>query len=151
MNIENLCVNCMHETFDGESCTNCDFNKQTYQPKYNHLPMGRILYGKYLVGEVLGEGGFGITYLGFDLKLEIKVAIKEYYPNGLVTRENNTTVHSYTGEKSEYFQKGKQRFLDEAKTLAKFMNKPGVVSVNDFFAENSTVYIVMEYIDGVTL
>ncbi len=148
--MKNYCLNCMEEKGEGNICPHCGFDENNYEHSAHHLPMGTVLAGKYLVGKVLGEGGFGITYMGIDLNLEIKMAIKEYYPNGFVTRENNTTVFSYKGEKGEFFISGKEKFLDEAKTLAKFRTKPGVVSVSDFFAENSTAYIVMEYIDGMT-
>ncbi len=150
MDINNLCMKCMGVTGEDGICLNCGFNKSSYQPSSHHLPLNTILAGKYIVGSVLGEGGFGITYIGLSLNLQLKVAIKEYYPNGLVTRENNTTVNSYVGDKSEIFQKGKKRFLEEAIILGRFNSKPGVVSVNDFFAENETVYIVMEYIEGST-
>ncbi len=116
----------------------------------HHLPFRTILNGKYMVQRVLGEGGFGITYEGWDLNLELKVAIKEYYPSGFVTR-GNTEVIAYTGSGEEYYEKGKQKFLSEAKTLARFYFLPGIVGVKDFFLENNTAYIVMEFLDGVTL
>ncbi|MCD2493025.1 DUF5050 domain-containing protein [Lacrimispora sp. NSJ-141] len=116
----------------------------------HHLPFRTILNGKYMVQRVLGEGGFGITYEGWDLNLELKVAIKEYYPSGFVTR-GNTEVIAYTGGGEEYYEKGKQKFLSEAKTLARFYFLPGIVGVKDFFLENNTAYIVMEFLDGVTL
>lgn len=150
MNINNLCMKCMSKVNEDGICLKCGFNKSNYQQSAHHLPLNTILAGKYIVGTVLGEGGFGITYMGYNINLDLAVAIKEYYPNGLVTRENNTTVNSYVGDKTEIFQKGKKRFLDEARILGRFNSKPGVVSVNDFFAENETVYIVMEYIEGST-
>jgi len=106
-----------------------------------------------MIGRVLGEGGFGITYIGYDLNLDVKVAVKEFYPSDLVTRSNtvSTTVQPYSGERSEYFTKGRDRFVDEAKRLARFRVLPGIVMVNDFLAENGTAYIVMEYVEGQTL
>ena len=117
------------------------------------LKYGRILNNRYVIEEVLGEGGFGITYKGIDRLLDVEVAIKEYFPQGFVTR-NNVYSQQITITQMKYedlFYKGKQRFLSEARVLAKFNKEPGIVSVTDFFEENNTAYIVMEYLDGITL
>jgi serine/threonine protein kinase len=114
-----------------------------------------ILNGKYLLGRMLGQGGFGITYIGWDLNLDIKVAVKEYYPTGFVTRETTSiargTVQPFTGSQGDFFLSGLEKFINEAKTLAKFFSLPGIVSVKDYFRENGTAYICMEYIEGQTL
>jgi len=112
-----------------------------------------ILAGKYLIGKVIGEGGFGISYIGLDLNLELVVAIKEFYPNGFVTRESNVTtmVSMYAGKNEADVSKWREGFINEARNLAKFSNLNGIVEVRDFFNENGTAYIVMEYIDGITL
>jgi serine/threonine protein kinase len=106
-----------------------------------------------MVGRILGEGGFGITYVGYDLNLDMKVAIKEFYPSGFVSRSSthSTTVQPHSGDQGDIFIKGRERFVDEAKRLAKFRVFTGIVMVNDFFVENGTAYIVMEYVDGQTL
>ena len=134
-------------------CPRCGFDEQNYVPALHHLPPGTILAGKYLIGKALGEGGFGITYIGWDLNLEMKVAIKEYYPNGFVTRNctYDKTVTLLTGQKGEFFRKGLDRFVDEARRLGKFWGLPGIVSVKDYFQENKTGYIVMEFAEGQTL
>ena len=131
-------------------CPRCGFDEQNYVPALHHLPPGTILAGKYLIGKALGEGGFGITYIGWDLNLEMKVAIKEYYPNGFVTRNctYDKTVTLLTGQKGEFFRKGLDRFVDEARRLGKFWGLPGIVSVKDYFQENKTGYIVMEFAEG---
>ncbi|MBR6107106.1 MAG: protein kinase [Oscillospiraceae bacterium] len=113
-----------------------------------------MLNHRYLVGGVLGEGGFGITYIGLDTLLQMRVAIKEFYPSGMVNRNNTVSndVQSISADAAvELFSKSRENFLHEARTLAKFANEPGIVSVKDFFEENHTVYIVMEYLDGITL
>jgi len=118
----------------------------------HHLPPETILHSKYKLGSVIGEGGFGITYMGWDTALELRVAIKEFYPTGFVTRET-TATHTVTpmaGQQGEYFVKNRERFAEEAKRLAKFRYMPCIVAVQDFFEENGTAYIVMEYIDGQT-
>lgn len=148
-----LCMGCMEYRQIGGACPFCGFDEKNYTPAPHHLPARTILAGKYLVGRVLGEGGFGITYIGWDLNLDIKLAIKEYYPTGFVTRETTvtSTVTPYTGEKGDFFRSGREHFVEEAKRLAKFYTMPGIVSVKDFFLENNTAYIVMEYIEGPTL
>lgn len=117
------------------------------------LHVGTILDGRYQIDGILGEGGFGITYEGRELERNKKVAIKEYFPAELATRENadsEQNLHIFRG-KNEEFEKGKQRFLEEAETLRKFHYLEGIVSVLDCFEENRIAYIVMEYIDGITL
>lgn len=152
-NADHVCINCMREKADNGVCPFCGFDESTYEPSPHHLQPRSILGGKCLIGRVLGEGGFGITYMGWDLNLDLKLAIKEYYPTGFVTRTNTTTntVTPYRGEKAEFFTAGRSRFINEAKTLAKFYTLPGIVSVRDFFLENGTAYIVMEFVEGETL
>ena len=148
-----LCMGCMRERENAEGpCPYCGYEEKQEGPSH-YLPCRSLLNGKYLVGKVIGEGGFGITYLGWDLNLDMKVAIKEYYPSGQVTRvsASSPVVASYTGEKAEYYNTGKNKFVQEAKTLARFFALPGIVGVKDFFQESNTSYIVMEYIEGVTL
>ena len=151
--IDKLCPSCMCEKGLASICPCCGFNTAAYGPPLHHLPPGSILYGKYVVGKAIGEGGFGITYIGIDLNLDMRVAIKEYYPAGFVTR--NTTVSDTIAilgnEKTEFFNVGKEKIIEEARTLAHFNNENGIVSVRDFFSENGTAYIVMEYIDGFSL
>lgn len=152
VNIEAICLGCMNQKPGAGACPYCGFNEADCRQEASHLPLRTILNGKYLVGRVLGEGGFGITYIGLELNLDIKVAIKEYYPNGFVSRETSTsTVRPYAGSNTETFELGKAKFINEAKALAKFRTLPGIVAVNDFFIENGTAYIAMEYVDGQTL
>ena len=111
------------------------------------------LIGRYTIKSVLGQGGFGITYLGMDELYQRKVAIKEFFPQGIVTRNTeyeDTVTVTYVEEKADY-EKGKERFLKEARTMAKFSKNEGIVKVLDFFEINNTAYIVMEYLEGITL
>lgn len=150
--VETLCMGCLSQMKEGERfCTQCGFDNETPKEPH-HLPPKSILAGKYLMGKVLGEGGFGITYLGFDLNLNIKVAIKEYFPSGFVARAGSgSTVTPFTGASTEYYHNGIEKFLAEARSLARFHNLDGIVEVRDFFRENGTAYIVMEFVDGVNL
>ena len=139
MNPERVCYGCFAEKEPGIPCPRCGFNENDEQP-YLALPLGTILNGRYLVGKVLGIGGFGITYLGYDLTLEIKVAIKEYMPSALATRHPDHYSVALTGRVEEDYQYGMERFLDEAKILAKLQNTPHIVSVQNYFKENGTAY-----------
>jgi serine/threonine protein kinase len=117
------------------------------------LRKGTRLIGRYTIEGVLGQGGFGITYLGIDELHEKKVAIKEFFPQGIVTRNieyKDTVTVTFVGEKDNY-EKGKERFLKEARTMAKFSKDEGIVKALDFFEINNTAYIVMEYLEGITL
>ena len=159
MNIENLCYGCMREKENAdESCPYCGFDKFSYEKTRSTraLPLGTILNGKYFLGKVLGEGGFGITYLAMDLNFEMPVAVKEYFPVGLASRDTSIegsteNVSVITGEKKKYYDYGIRSFSAEAKNLAKFQRTDGIIAVKDFFLENHTAYLVMEYIDGKTL
>lgn len=111
------------------------------------------LIGRYVIQKVLGQGGFGITYLGIDKLYGNKVAIKEYYPQEIAMRkaqyEDVVTVTSI--EEKNNYDKGKKRFLDEAQVMARFNKNEGIVKILDFFEANNTAYIVMEYLEGITL
>ena len=145
----------MHALAAGETfCSECGRPYGRVETEPFALKPGTILDGKYLVGEMLGQGGFGITYIGFDLLLEQKVAIKEYYPmsTGMVSRENSTAVvwSSAVMQKSG-MEKGFDSFLKEARKMAKLGGIPGVVGVKSVFIQNETAYIVMDFIEGETL
>ena len=99
---------------------------------------------------VLGHGGFGITYLGWNITLDISVAIKEYFPADLATRERNLSVVPQTAQAAPDFKWGLERFLDEARILARFQH-PGIVRIHHFFEAHRTAYIAMEYVEGESL
>ena len=149
------CMKCMHPLAVGETvCPECGRAYGSANAETFALKPGTILEGKYLVGEMLGQGGFGITYIGFDLLLEQKVAIKEYYPmsTGMVSREGHSTVvwsSAMMGKTGT--QKGFDSFLKEARKMAKLGGIPGVVGVKSVFIQNETAYIVMDFIEGETL
>ena len=130
-------------------CGRCK-KQQNAEVLLHHLRPGTVLQRKYLVGRALGEGGFGITYVGRDLTLDMRIAIKEYFPGGFAVRQNNEVTLSGNSFRIS-FEKEMERFLREARSLAKLSDEEGIVNVRDFFQENGTAYIVMEYLDGMTL
>ena len=147
------CMGCM-STYEAiaEMCPFCGYIEGTPAKEAYHIKPGSLLHDRYTVGRAIGFGGFGITYIAWDNKLMQKVAIKEYMPSEYATRvPGNLTVTIYDGERYTEFMTGLQKFLDEAQRLAKFQNVPGIVRILDCFSENLTAYIVMEYLDGMTL
>lgn len=133
-------------------CPECGYDERTLPEVSYYLKPGTALNDRYLIGEAIGCGGFGITYVGWDNLLDRKVAIKEYYPNGVVTRDINSSNISITGAtKAEFYHEGVEKFLTEAKVITKFSDFSNIVQIYDYLEENNTAYIIMEYIDGVTL
>ena len=148
---KNYCPYCMKET-SREVCPACGKSRRecTFSPW--QLPYGTILENRYITGAVLGEGGFGITYLGIDSRLGMRVAVKEYFPSNLVSRYAQKSLDvSFSSGAEPNFEKGKKRFLREAKTMAKMEKQPEIVGVKDFFEAFKTAYIIMEYVEGETL
>ena len=148
---EHRCYGCM-QVHDGDFCPHCGWpvakNNEVHQ-----LPVGTLLHGQYEIGRVLGQGGFGITYLGWDRQLGAAVCIKEYFPSHAVSRDCTVSgqVRCHTEAGAESFRLSKERFLREGRVLAQFREIPEIVSVYGSFEENDTVYIVMEYIKGMDL
>lgn len=153
MDDQNRCMRCMSQKdSQQETCPACGFSEKDFVPEKHHLQPHTILKGQYLVGCALGEGGFGITYIGWDMFLHIPVAIKEYFPSGVVIRDQGQhTVSVFAGKDEESFLQGRSSFFREAQKVARFDNNVGVVSVKNCFLENGTAYIIMEYISGINL
>lgn len=145
------CYGCMREITE-EVCPHCGYSAEK-DNEYHQLSVGTMLHGQYLVGRVLGQGGFGITYLGWDTELEQIVAIKEFYPSTLVYRNNSlgtsVCLNAHTAEPG--YQAGQSRFLREAQALSKLNHVPEIVGIHACFQENNTAYIVMEFIRGAEL
>ncbi|MDO4324711.1 MAG: serine/threonine-protein kinase [bacterium] len=148
------CLNCMKEydTEKADICPHCGFQIGTPPKELYHLYPGMELSGRYLIGTVLGFGGFGVTYRAWDQKLNCVAAVKEYYPAGIVNRiPGEKEVILYSGKGKEEFQKGLDRFLLEARNTVRFNSHPNIVHVFDFFEENRTAYMVMELLEGISL
>ena len=150
---QKICGNCFAEMQAEEQvCAQCGCELQKGQEDYPlALPVGTILGGRYILGRVLGQGGFGITYLAQDYQKKERVAVKEYFPDTMATRNNSHAVTAYTGTREDNFTYGKQCFLEEARTLAAFQGNPNIVGIYNYFEENGTAYFVMEYIEGQSL
>lgn len=152
VNNKNICPSCFVTLDEGTStCSTCGYTENALQDG-DHLAVGTILKGNYVVGKVLGRGGFGVTYLGYDIHNDKKVAIKEYYPVGLAFRSPGTAgITTFSGEKGESYQNGVEKFYEEAKTISRFNGNPNIINVHEFFYENNTAYFVMEYVSGIDL
>lgn len=147
-----LCMNCFSVKGQYEVCPFCGYVEGTPPKQPHHLTPGTLLGNRFLVGTVIGVGGFGIIYKCFDTTLGVVVAVKEFYPAGLVNRApGERRVGLLSGDKEVQFREQLQRFLMEAQSVAQFGKAKDIVNVFDFFEENGTAYIIMEYIDGVLL
>ncbi len=145
----NFCLKCMEKLPNGaEFCPNCGQKVGETEVNPIALPPKTVLRGRYLIGSVLGQGGFGITYVGYDLLLEMRVAIKEYFPAGMSSRSGESIQWHGTEQQKE---QGLDGFMKEARKMAKLDEIPSIVGVRDVFHENGTAYIVMKYIEGETL
>ncbi len=149
------CIGCMEDMGNesGAFCPHCGYNNSESAPKQPYaMRPNTLLHGRYLVGRVLGQGGFGITYIGFDMVLNLKVAIKEYFPMGSATREGNSSTLRWNSMNNvEQRQGAYESFLKEARKTAKLDQVSAIVRVRDTFYENETAYIIMDYVEGTTL
>lgn len=148
--MEKLCYGCMRMKQRSPLCEHCGYNENIDNMPHQ-LPLGTILGGRYEVGKALGQGGFGITYIGRDLNSGETLAIKEFYPRAIVSRDSSKSLYVSCSDSEASFRSNRERFLREARMLKRLDNIPSVVHVYDFFEENDTAYIVMEFVQGVNL
>ena len=147
-----LCMNCFSVKGQYEVCPFCGYVEGTKPKQPHYLTPGTILANHFIVGNAIGFGGFGITYKCFDTTLGVVVAVKEFYPAGLVNRApGECSVGLLSGDKQNQYQAQLKRFLMEAQSIAQFGKAKDIVNVYDFFEANNTAYIIMEYVDGVLL
>ena len=142
------CDSCFRE-YEGDLCPHCG----GAQNGPHQLPVGTVLRDRYKLGRVLGQGGFGITYLGWDTLMQRPIAVKEFYPSGTVFRRTqiSTEVQCDNQDMVPHYEYSKERFLREASVLVKFKDILEIVDIQDFIRENNTAYIIMEYVRGMDL
>ena len=146
-----VCPSCFAPGFT-DSCPTCGYRHVPSQRDGFILAPNTMLTGRYRIGRVLGLGGFGITYVGRDERLHALVAVKEYYPSMFSVRMPGSSLVAPSGpEQAGPYRVGMEKFLDEARLLAQFRNTAEIVDVLDFFTENGTAYMVMEYLEGRSL
>lgn len=150
-NVNSICPNCFGTLDRRGHCPNCA--GAAAQDRYSlALPLGMVLNGRYLIGQVLGVGGFGITYRAWDMKTSACVAVKEFFPKGYATRLAGTYGAGVTEQKYVYqFSHWMSAFVQEAQILTSIKTMHGIVKLLGFFQQNNTAYIVMEYLEGVSL
>ena len=145
------CMGCMHKLdWDGR-CHYCGFDERNYKKDQQLGLHTRLKNGEYMIGRQLGQGGFGITYIGMDTTLLQTVAIKEYFPFGAVRRNDRNEIELYDEKYRKDYEKGLESFLNEGRILARFSNLTAVVGVKNFFHENNTAYLVMDYVEGLSV
>ncbi|MEE5989488.1 MAG: protein kinase [Lachnospiraceae bacterium] len=147
--IKKICLRCMRVSDDPEVCPFCGREKRGQQTWSKALAPGTILNNKILIGNILGKGGYGITYIGYDMLLEYRVAVKEFFPDEMVDRsEDGSSVLVLDAVNKDEYDKETKAYLREARILAEFSKFPGIVAVKDFFYQNNTAYLIMEYLES---
>ena len=152
-------MGCMAEKGSKSACEHCGFDEKKQKKHPSYLELRTVLNNKYVIGKVIGHGGFGITYLAFEKEfiknkafekeLLKKVAIKEYFPSALASRDTSDfTIYPLKGDQEDFFKEGLNFFIEEARNVAQFSDHPNIVNIYDFFEDHGTGYMVMEYIDG---
>jgi serine/threonine protein kinase len=151
MNPDVLCMGCMVDTNAADICPHCGYVNNSPAESYVQLSPRTILHGKYVLGKVLGQGGFGITYLAYDCEEDRKLAIKEYFPTHISTRaQDRLTVTPISNKNRPDLDYGLNKFYEEGQALFRFQNHPNIVKIVEYFQDNGTGYIVMAYIEGHT-
>lgn len=143
------CLHCMEEIGEANICPRCGQDPRNCENEPDSLPAGELLYNRFLVGKVLGRGGFGITYMGFDEYFDCRVAIKEFFPQSVAGRLPGSIKLFWRDE--AYRNDGCENVIREARKMRKVDDLPSAVRVRDVFYENNTAYIAMDYVEGVTL
>lgn len=151
MSYQKHCPGCYAEKNGMAVCAHCGYDESAPRSPL-FLPHGIVIGGQFRVGRVLGKpGGFGITYIGWDIHLQQRVAIKEFLPRDLVARTaESLDVRAHTEADQASFDFGREQFLREARIVARFAH-PNIVRVRSFFNANGTAYLVMDYYEGLSL
>ena len=152
LNPREFCFRCMNRLpAPDEVCPRCGWNNQDRRNGEGELPFASLAH-KYIIGKALGRGGFGITYVGLNIALGTRVAIKEYFPAEISRRaDNGADIVASAPEYEELYNRGKQKALTEAQVIAGVQDVRDVVRIYNVMGRNNTVYIIMEYVEGETL
>lgn len=151
MKNKKICYNCFQEISEEATCPHCGYDPEANRADFpTALPHGTVLNGRYIIGRVLGQGGFGITYIAQDWKSKKLVAVKEYLPDTMASRSETCQVSAYSGQYQDNFIYGKECFMKEAQVMSEFIGVPGIVQVYQYFEENGTAYFVMDYVEGIS-
>ena len=145
-----FCPNCFQST-GADICPYCNFNISQMAYTYVELKPGTVVADRYKIGRVLGIGGFGITYVGYDLQSKKRYAVKEYMPKDVAIRKENGTVEPNSTRVKDIYNKGLDMFLYETNILITLSGNKGIVEAENFVLANNTGYLVMEYLDGVSV
>ncbi|MCD8348661.1 MAG: hypothetical protein LUD16_12110 [Lachnospiraceae bacterium] len=149
----NRCFGCMEEWSGDGICPHCGYDARlaAANPDPLRLPEGTVLAGRYVSGKIFGIDSTGNTYIGWDLNMERKAAIREYYPENLVFRkkENGRSLVLPNKGSERLYQEGMQKYIHDARTFTRFLRHPRIGGTRDVFLENNTSYVVMEYIERV--
>lgn len=151
--VRQICLHCFG-TLDPRTgvCRTCYKRAADDVTSPSALPLRTLLGGRYLIGTPLGRGGFGITYKAYDMRTGLRVAIKEFFPKGYTKRiPRSCAVDVTDAQNAKIFNYWLTAFIQEAKVLTSIKHMEGIVSIYDFFLTNNTAYIVMEFLDGMSL
>ncbi|MBW7865079.1 MAG: SUMF1/EgtB/PvdO family nonheme iron enzyme [Candidatus Hydrogenedentes bacterium] len=156
-----ICLSCLMPMGRTYKCPNCGASPEQIVWNYPSLKPGTILHGRYLIGKTLGQGGFAVTYLALQQVLNRRVAIKEYFPFDLADRGEGScqvlprkSASNAAGDVATTYLHGLERFLEEGQNIVACHQPtphPNLVRVTDFFKDNGTAYLVMDYVDGISL
>lgn len=146
----NRCKFCFKEISE-DICLFCGKKQSSHRKAEYKLSPGTLIGGRYLIGGDIGEGGFGITYLAYDNKLDARCAVKEYFPHAVAVRNTETSNDIVCPENGSEYSDGLIRFRNEAEKLSQFYSLKSIVNVRDYVEENNTGYIIMNYVEGISL
>lgn len=151
INGKKLCENCFVE-ISKTPCAECGYDPADSASDSTLLLPGSVLSEKYVIGSVIGIGGFGVTYLAYDKLTDSRVAVKEYFPRGIARRSSDgAAVITVTEDDSPVFEAGADKLYNESRIVSGFKDNPNIIKIFDFFRANNTVYLTMEFLHGKTL
>lgn len=144
-----MCPNCFRETYTANGCSSCGYVYTPPDAARSCLPPFTVLNERYLIGRVIGSGGFGITYKAYDIYNNQLAAVKEFMPSGIAFRgADYVSILLSSEEDIPVFQHAEKRFIEEAMILMQLHSVDGIVDITDYFYANSTAYFVMPFVEG---